>query len=113
MKKTVVLVFVLFVCVAGPQTIKAYIQTCTLRGAAVWKYNDYVGLKPDVGATVFAFQRFTPKTDITILDLALERSVEEHGLFLAKADSLGKFEFPPLPAGIYDVIVQSYSTKRN
>lgn len=81
-----------------------------LRGNVVWKYNDYVGYKADVGARVIVMKRDIPKSRNIVL--ISSGTGHQDGVFTAQVDLAGKFEFTDLPAGEYDVLVVSKATKR-
>lgn len=85
-----------------------------ISGYVIWKYNDFVGQKSDVGSEVWAFRRLgngnhylSPR----IFDS--NSSVKEKGVYFTTVDLQGKYKISNLPAGIYDLLIVSAATKRN
>jgi len=64
-----------------------------MTGNVYWKYNDYVGNKPDAGSKVYLYQN---KKDATVLE--------------ATADVQGNFKFDKVETGEYLLIVVSKNT---
>ena len=62
----------------------------TLSGNVFWKYNDYVGNKPDAGATIYLFSSDTSKDPLR-----------------SEADVQGNYKIDPLLPGKYMMIVES------
>ncbi|UPK69319.1 carboxypeptidase-like regulatory domain-containing protein [Chitinophaga filiformis] len=67
-------------------------QTGNVRGNIFWKYNNYVGNKPDAGASVTLYSM----SDSVKLD--------------AKCDVQGNFIFDKVPVGKYILVVRSQNT---
>jgi hypothetical protein len=67
----------------------------TLTGNAYWKYNDYVGYKPDAGAEVTLYSLDTIRGDLK---------------FEAIADVQGNYKIDRIPPGNYFLIVRSKNT---
>jgi hypothetical protein len=70
------------------------IEYGSLKGNVFWKYNDFVGNRPDAGA------------DISIYSLA-DSSIKIE----ATADVQGNYTFDSIPTGYYLLIVQSKNTR--
>ncbi len=68
----------------------------SLTGNAYWKYNDYVGNKPDAGAEIQLHSLDTIRGNLR---------------FEATADVQGDYQFSKLPPGRYLVIVRSNNTR--
>jgi hypothetical protein len=85
------------------------VGTCTIRGNVVWKYNEYVGTKADVGAKVLLLRRFEPKLSLSPL---LDKTDRDKGAHVTEVDMLGKYEIGGLPPGSYDLLILSKNTTR-
>jgi hypothetical protein len=68
----------------------------SLTGNAFWKYNNYVGNKPDAGSTAYLFSQDTSKA-------ALETT----------CDVQGNFKFDKVPTGDYMLVIKSKNTTTN
>jgi hypothetical protein len=86
------------------------VGTCTIRGNVVWKYNEYVGTKADVGAKVLLLRRFEVKVSLRPL---LDETDRDKGVHVTAVDMLGKYEIGDLPPGSYDLLILSKNTTRN
>jgi hypothetical protein len=81
--------------------ISIYSSSCkpkvgTLTGNVFWKYNDYVGNKPDAGATAYLLTTDTTKEAIS-----------------ATCDVQGNYKIENLPVGKYLLIVKSNNANSN
>lgn len=90
--RNLILLAILFV--AACTTIsKKTPQLGSLKGNVFWKYNNYVGNKPDAGSTIKLYSLF----DTTYLETAT-------------ADVQGNYTIDSIPAGEYVLIVESKAT---
>lgn len=71
-------------------------ETGTISGNALWKYNDYVGNKPDAGSRVIVYPFDSTQEQLT-----------------TQCDVQGNFRFENVPAGLYLVAVVSRNTRTN
>jgi|GEM_PF-3370872 len=67
-------------------------QSCTIKGNAFYKYNDFVGTRPDAGSTAYLF--YKPSSIVK----------------QAKCDVIGNFSFDNLQPGNYLLLVESKNT---
>lgn len=72
-----------------------------IKGNVYWKYNDFVGNKPDAGSKIELWGVDTVSTKIT--DFKLETT----------ADMNGNYTFENIPVGYYMLIVKSKNTNRS
>lgn len=68
----------------------------TLTGNVFWKYNNYVGDKPDAGAEVYLFPSDTTKDVLS-----------------ATCDVQGNYKFENIPSGKYLLVIKSKNTNSN
>jgi len=83
-------------------------------GYVIWKYNDFIGKKADVGAKVWLFRKFDDGNhylDPHIFDR--DSSLKEKGVYFTTVDLQGKYRISNLPSGIYDMLIVSAATRRN
>jgi hypothetical protein len=71
-------------------------QTGTISGNAFWKYNDFVGNKPDAGASVYVYPEDTASKQLQ-----------------TQCDVQGNFRFEHVKPGKYLVVIQSLNTTTN
>ena len=71
----------------------SFAQTGTIAGNAFWKYNDFVGNKPDAGSKVYVFPS-------NLMDKELQ----------IKCDVQGNFKFDNVKPGKYLVVIISENT---
>lgn len=80
----------------------------TVTGEVTYKYNDYVGSKPETGADVFLISK-----DVTSLPDGLaygDTSELPEGCYATKVSGSGKYTFNNVPVGEYDLIFVSKNT---
>lgn len=105
------LAIVLLVSIAPDSTFAAT-NTGSIKGLLTWQYNEYVGTKPDVGATV-ALIPYTTKKKIDNDFFALMGYVitqGENGIYSGKADGNGNYIIDDVPAGKYWMLIRSKKT---
>lgn len=74
----------------------SFAQNGIIQGNVFWKYNDYIGNKPDAGSEVYLFSKDTSV------------SPKE-----TQCDVMGNFKFENIVPGDYGIIVISENTKDN
>ncbi len=86
----------------------------TVKGLITWQYNDFVGTKPDVGATVFLLPSSCSNKikDEDAVSYFLGTKAPS-GFYYAKANGNGNYEIPNVKAGQYTAVIISKNTNRN
>lgn len=79
--------------VAFPFINACHPKTGNLTGNAYWRYNNYVGDKPDAGTEIFLFTQDTSKEPLKTM-----------------CDVQGNFSFKQLPVGEYILVARSRAT---
>lgn len=74
----------------------SYAQMGSVSGNVFWKYNEYVGNKPDAGSSIYLYSL----TDTTIK-------------FETKCDVMGNYKIEQIMPGRYFLIIKSYNTTQN
>ncbi|WP_286231329.1 hypothetical protein [Neobacillus mesonae] len=86
-----------------------------LKGTITWQYNEYIGTKPDVGASVLifpqgGFKKVTAQNIIKVMDGKSNGST--YGVYYTTVDGFGNYSLS-LPEGKYHVVFISLKTTRN
>ncbi len=84
------------------------VGTSTIKGTAVFFFNNNLGNKPDVGARVFIIAGIIP--DVWNDQAGFDKA-KVHAYRTSLADGAGNFSFPGIPSGTYTVLVQSANTR--
>lgn len=74
-------------------TTKKQVELGSLKGNVYWKYNDYVGNKPDAGSTITLYSLFDTSYSETVT-----------------CDVSGNYSIDSIPAGDYFLVVASKAT---
>jgi hypothetical protein len=85
-----------------------------VKGAITWQYNDFVGTKPDVGATVILIPKKV-KRMLTVKEmngLVFGHAPQDTGIFVATANGYGNFQINNVPSGDYTAIIISAKTRK-
>lgn len=95
----------------------------TVVGMVTWQYNDFVGTKGDVGATVALMpspmkKRLDNSTSrlfslSLFLGEGIQPSMERLGIYFGKADGMGQVVIDNVHPGTYIPIIVSNKTERN
>lgn len=96
-------------------------QIGSVVGLVTWQYNNFVGTKGDVGATValVPFNRKIEDADVESFDLALSLGLEnkalasKYGTHFGKCDGVGAVNIDGVPEGKYFALIISQSTYRD
>ncbi|MGI5881167.1 MAG: hypothetical protein ACOX6L_11430 [Syntrophomonadaceae bacterium] len=111
----IILVGIILISVALYSVNRFYFQTPgAVKGLVTWQYNNLIGTKPDVGATIFLFPS-TPKTIISDNDASSFFSGNKipEGYYYAQVNGNGNYEIPNVKPGKYMAIIISKNTNRN
>lgn len=89
--------------------------TGNVKGTVIWKYNDYVGVKGDAGATVYLFSKNSTYPTYTKEQLFswIDGNKDLKGVYQTKVDANGNYSFEDIPSGKYVGVISSKNTKRN
>ncbi|MDB5042233.1 MAG: hypothetical protein JWN27_2959 [Candidatus Eremiobacteraeota bacterium] len=89
-------------------------------GLLTWQYNDFVGTKPDVGASACLIPLRATKVVAddakgVMLDahLGIDTTINKYGWVCGKADGSGAVNLDAVPPGTYTALVISEKTTRN
>lgn len=87
-------------------------EPCTIHGnVVIWGYNEYVGIKADVGAKVILMRRSNEplKFDPALVHTSTDKT---KGVYVTQVNMVGEYEFTDIPSGTYDLLILSKSTNR-
>jgi hypothetical protein len=102
---------------APKKQVQPVVKKGKLKGTITWQYNDFVGTKPDVGATVILFPVHFDKKKMTekeeSLLFMLNTPVPRLNVYTGKVNGVGTYEIPNVPAGDYLVLITSKNTTRD
>ena len=83
----------------------------SVQGTVSWKYNDFVGSRPDVGAKVYLFSKnYKENKGKTYL---YSSSRPDDGLYFQTVDKDGKYILNDIPTGSYYLLIVSENTNRD
>jgi len=86
-------------------------KPCSIRGNVTWEYNEFVGIKGDVGAKVILMRRFKEKIPLGYyIDYETDKT---KGVYVTQVNTLGQYQLTDIVPGTYDLLVISESTNRN
>ena len=95
-------------------SVNVIVKTGTIEGTITYKYNNYIGNKPDVGARLFLIPTNIPKKSIEYADLITSGIIlsdkRPAGLLQTETDGNGKYKFNQVPVGEYFLLVRSHET---
>ncbi|MBR5280061.1 MAG: Ig-like domain-containing protein [Clostridia bacterium] len=86
-------------------------KTGTVSGEVTWKYNSYVGYKPDTGAIVYLISRSVRELNSAVA-LGLTTGLPE-GVYATKVNGSGAYIFDSIPVGSYEMVIISKNTNDN
>lgn len=84
-------------------------KTGAVTGNITYKYNDYVGNKPDTGAVVYLIATNTTSLPDTVAGFFYNDKDDNDGIYTTKVDGTGTYTFENIPIGEYYIIVGSYN----
>ena len=84
------------------------IKTGSVTGTVTYKYNDYVGNKPDTDAKVLLISKSVTSLPDSVA-LGLISSLPD-GCYGTKVDGSGKYQFDNIPVGDYYIVIISKNT---
>ena len=90
--------------------------TAKLTVEVTWKYNNFVGNKPDTNAAVYLIPTNTKLSliveiqNVYICGDKVARDLSQHGAFVTSVSGTGKAKIQKIPAGKYDLIIISANT---
>ncbi len=84
------------------------IKTGSVTGTVTYKYNNYVGNKPDTDAKVLLISKSVTSLPDSVA-LGLISSLPD-GCYGTKVDGLGKYQFDDIPVGDYYIVIISKNT---
>ena len=83
----------------------------SVQGTVSWKYNDFVGSRPDVGAKVYLFSENYKEKKGKLYEYNSSRP--DDGLYFQTVDKDGKFILNDIPSGSYYLLIVSENTNRD
>ena len=87
------------------------IKTGKVTGTITYKYNDYVGNKPDTGTIVYLISKSVTSLPYTV-GIGMTTSLPE-GCYAKKVDGTGSYTFDNMPVGEYYMVLISKNTCDN
>ena len=89
--------------------------TGKIKGTVLWKYNDYVGVKGDAGASVYLFSKNATYPTYTKEQLFswIDGEKDLKDVYETKVDVNGNYSFEDIPVGKYIGVISSKNTTRN
>ncbi|KAF1085681.1 hypothetical protein SPSYN_01825 [Sporotomaculum syntrophicum] len=104
-----IIILIIFSCI-----FYIFNRPATINGLITWQYNDLIGTKPDVGATVFLMpDKIDKKLSDDEADSYFLGIESPKGYYYAKTDGNGNYDIQDVAPGKYNVIIVSNSAKRN
>ena len=89
--------------------VDVVVKTGSIEGVVTWKYNDYIGNKPDTGADVILIST-TVKNLPKEIGLGMTHTSKDiEGIYSVQVSGAGTYAIENIPVGEYYLIIISYN----